>query len=452
MVVREGLPTKMGFLFAAAGAAVGLGALWRYPHLTTLDGSGYAILYAGAWLLAALPLLLAEFALGHGRPRNVVDAYANSAPWGWGWAGRLQVVGALLTLAIVAVVGGWVLRYAMAAFTAPYEDDPAGHFARIREGPDALLACLAFVAIAVALSSRGIRRGLLPVALVGVPLAVMLVMGLAVFANFSDGGDTSWQDYAAPHFGSLAPGDGASALATALVATGLGTGTMATLAAAHGDPLRLSRKGLTIAFYALFAVAVLGLFLAPLLTAEGLANGEGSGGDAGYGGMFATASAAFASIGGTTGGVLAGSFYLALLLLALAAAVALLEVPVSYLLDRYEDWGRWRAALLPGMLAFVAALPMVVNGDHLENMTVFLAEVLAPVVGLLLALRVAWIQPALLRNLSAGGRHLAPVLRPYLGVVVPLAMAFLLVLGMGDFLATTGTIERGSGGLWRLVP
>ncbi len=435
------------------GAVAGLGVLWRYPHLSGLEGSAFLMVYAAAWVLLALPVVLGELALGHGRPRNVVDGYQNSAPRGWGWAGRVQAVGALLLFVLVAVVGGWAGRYAVDAFTAPYADDPAGHFAAIEEGPAALVSTFLFMAGAAFLAVRGFRRGHTPLALVGVPTAILLLVGLATYANFQDGTDASWASYLVPHFGDLEASDYTSALLTALLATGAGTGVLATLAAAHRDPLRLPRKSLHLLFGALALIIAVCLFLIPLLESEGLTDAAADAPDAGYGGFFTTASGLFGAIGGTTGGVLAGAFYLSVVLLALSAAAALLEVPTAYLLDRYEPWPRWRAALAPALVAFAAALPFAIEADRLKDLESFLSGVLGPLAAIALAVRVAYVQRPLLDGLTVGtGRPLAFLLRPWLGYAVPAILLVLALLGSMGFLAGTGLLERGEAGLWRLVP
>src|SRR5690625_4523740 len=110
---REQWTSKLGFILASAGAAIGLGAIWKFPYVTGMSGGGaFFLIFVVFTLVIGLPMLISEFIIGRGTGREAISAYKKLAPDSvWVWIGRLGVLGCFLLLTFYSVVGGWVLIY-----------------------------------------------------------------------------------------------------------------------------------------------------------------------------------------------------------------------------------------------------------------------------------------------------------------------------------------------------
>src|SRR5690625_5354706 len=109
--------TKLGFILSSAGAAIGLGAIWKFPYMTGMNGGGaFFLMFIGFTIIIGLPLLIAEFLIGRRAQQEAVSAYNTLAPnSGWSIIGRWGVVGAFILMSCYSVVGGWVLIYSLLA-------------------------------------------------------------------------------------------------------------------------------------------------------------------------------------------------------------------------------------------------------------------------------------------------------------------------------------------------
>src|SRR5699024_1133111 len=112
---KEQWSSKIGFVLSSAGAAIGLGAIWKFPYMTGMNGGGaFFLLFIIFTLVIGLPILIAEFIIGRGSQKEAVSAYRSLAPnSGWSFIGIWGVVGAFLLMSFYSVVGGWVLIYSI---------------------------------------------------------------------------------------------------------------------------------------------------------------------------------------------------------------------------------------------------------------------------------------------------------------------------------------------------
>ena len=111
--------SRIGFILSAAGSAIGLGAIWKFPYTAgTNGGAVFFMLFLLFTVLIGLPVLLAEFYIGRKSGKNAVDAFRTLAPGSqWPWVGRMGVVACFVLLSFYSVVGGWVLNYVVHAFS-----------------------------------------------------------------------------------------------------------------------------------------------------------------------------------------------------------------------------------------------------------------------------------------------------------------------------------------------
>ena len=119
MANQEQWTSKIGFILAAAGSAIGLGAIWKFPYMAGTNGGGiFLLLFILFTLLIGTPILIAEFIIGRNAQKDAVSAYRQIAPKKpWFLIGYGGVIASLILLSFYSVVGGWILSYLVRSFS-----------------------------------------------------------------------------------------------------------------------------------------------------------------------------------------------------------------------------------------------------------------------------------------------------------------------------------------------
>lgn len=432
-------------VLALLGAGLGV-TLLRFPLASATHGAWFLAIAVASLALFGLPLLVGEAALGRFRRRNAVDAFG---PGAWKALGGLVALGALALAAVVAVLAGWAGRLVVDSWSDGWFDDPDRHIRLLSAGPDALLAMLLVVGAVTAVAMRSASTGRGSRGLVGA-LAVaslLLLAGLAAWSNLRSGAGDGRDALFAFDLDVLGWRLAFSAMLAGLLPALLATGVVATLSAGVHDRALPRDAGLAVVYIAL-GIGTAVLFLAGLAGAHGTTL-------AGAGGLeaFTELPALLVADGDWEGGLAVGLFFTALLLAALVALLALLEVPATWLRESFPSWTQPRALLGAGLAAALVAVPLCFGADLVQHAGETVAWVMAPLAGLLVATHVGWARPEVLDGFRVGdARHpLDRVLLPVLRYAIPPVMALLLVAGTLGLLRSVGWAD-GSGGLWALAP
>ncbi|WP_232686090.1 sodium-dependent transporter [Halobacterium zhouii] len=429
---RESWKTRIGFILAAVGSAVGLGNLWRFPWMTGENGgAAFLLVYLGVVLLVGVPGLLAEFVIGRGARRNPVGALSElSDSSSWSAFGHLFVVSAVVLLSFYSVVGGWILRYFFGSITGAYFGNAGTYFGAVSYGVEAVGFHLLFLAATAVIVLRGVRRGIETATKLMMPAIVVLLVALAAWGLTLDGAAAGVAFYLSPDIGYLRANflDILPAAAgQALFTLSLGAGTMLTYASYLGEERSLAADGTAIAALNTFVGVLAGLVVFPILFA--LAGGAGSGGP---GALFVSLAGAFATL--PYGQVVGVLFFGVVALAALSSSISMLEIPVSFLVDEY---GVSRRAAVGGLVSLFA-----VTGSALALEPAAFGFVAGTLVNLLLTgglvgfmLFAGWVLGAdAVDELRRGAGPLARSLStPWLyavGVVLPVFLIFTFVSGL----------------------
>ena len=205
MAEQESWTSRIGFIFAAVGSAVGLGNIWSFPFQTASNGgAAFIVVYLVAVFLIGFPAMLVEFVIGRRSERNPVDAFADLGYGGWTIAGALGAFTSFATLAFYSVVGGWVLIYIVGSATGAYFGDAAAYFGSVASGPTALAAHAVFMAITIGIVALGVTGGIERTTKVMVPSIFVLLIGLAIWVFTLPGAGAGYSYYLSPDFGELA--------------------------------------------------------------------------------------------------------------------------------------------------------------------------------------------------------------------------------------------------------
>ncbi|MCD2199899.1 MULTISPECIES: sodium-dependent transporter [unclassified Halobacterium] len=338
MTERETWATRLGFILAAVGSAVGLGNIWQFPFKTgTNGGAAFVFVYLLAALLIGLPAILGEFVVGRRANINAVEAFDRLKHPAWTVVGAIGLLTGLWILSYYSVVGGWVIRYVFGSATGAYFGDAAGYFASVSAGWEAIAFHAVFMAITAGIVAFGVEEGIEKATKLMVPSIVVMLVALAVYAFTLDGSAAAYSYYLSPDFGYLANNLGSIvpfAVSQAFFSLSLGMGAMITYASYLGDDDSLPADGSLVVVLNTAVGLLAGLVVIPLLFVQfgGVPDAAAGGGP---GALFVAVAQVFADLG-AAGQALGAVFFLVVLIAALSSAISLLEVVTSYVVDNYS--------------------------------------------------------------------------------------------------------------------
>ena len=425
-VRREQWASKLGFLAAAVGSAVGLGNMWRFSYLTAENGgAAFVILYVVMVFVVALPVLLAELMLGRGSRRSPIQALLYYGGGPWQPLGALFVLSGFTILAYYSVIAGWALRYAVEALLGGFWGEPAARFAAMSEGTGAIAWHLIFMAGTIAIVAGGVQKGIERTTLIAMPVLFLVLCALAIYAATLDNGAGGYAYYLQTDFREIFSRVVLTeAAGQAFFSLSLGMGTMLTYASYLSREHHLPNESLTIASVDFLIAFIAGLVVFPLIFALGLAAQVG---ESTVGALFITLPEAFARMGiaGRPVGVL---FFSALLVGALTSAISLLEVIVASAVDAW-GWSRKTSSLVLGTIVALCGVPAALSIEVLSVMDAVANNVFLIAGGLALSIFVGWKMGDPIAEVGAGASGarwflLWPLL---LRFVVPVVLVFVLI-------------------------
>ncbi|MEH6518253.1 MAG: sodium-dependent transporter [Halioglobus sp.] len=404
--------SRLAFIMAAVGSSVGLGNFWRFPFEAGRNGGGaFVITYLICILLIALPLLLAEFAIGRRGQQSAVGSYKRvaelsnrSSAWrAIGWFGMVVV---FLILSYYSVIAGWIMAYipiiASGKLTGASASDVGQIFANLLASPWILTAGHAvFMAVTTFIVARGIKGGIeLAVKILMPAFFVMLLLitiASAIIGDFAAGASF----LLTPDFSKITPLVVLSATGQAFFTLSLSGALMVTYGAYSTGDVNLPRVGLTVALSDTLVAVMAGLAIFPIVFAFGLDAAEGPGL------LFVTLPVAFAQMGG--GGLVFGLvFFLLALFAALTTSISLLEVATSWAEEK-AGGHRAKVATILGLLAFLigmlsvlgqnvwsdihplGALKIFEDQGILDTFDTVLGKIMMPLTGVFVAIFAGWV-------------------------------------------------------------
>ena len=426
--------TRIGFILAAAGSAVGLGNIWRFPFLTgESGGAAFLVVYLLLVVGVGVPVLLVEFVIGRRSNRNPIGAFERLGHPGWKVAGAVGAIAAFIIFSYYSVVGGWVIQYVVASFTGGYGADAEAFFLSTASGTNAIAYHGLFMATVAGIVALGIRNGLEKAATVMVPTVVLLLVGLAGYGATLDGAGAAYSYYLAPDLSTIV-GDAVSILPAAagqaFYTLSLGMGIMITYASYIGEDRNLLQDAGVIVVLDTAIAILAGLVVFPFLFTQGIDPGEG-----GAGSIFISLAGAFQQL--PSGTLLGGVFFLMLLVAALTSAFSIFEVVVSYVTDTF-DVDRVPTALGMAAVLFVVGIPTAIDLTYLDAYDLFANNILLILSGLLLSIFIGWVYAGeaveeLGKGRTSDGR-IEAVWLTTLRYVVPIVLAITLALSVRDYI------------------
>jgi len=352
--------SKIGFILAAAGSAIGLGNIWRFPYVTGENGgAAFVLIYILFVVFIGTSVMLAELSIGRSTARNPVGAFAMLAPNSW-WrlVGILGVATGIGILSYYSVIAGWTLGYFFKTIVGTFShvttsDKSVEIFTSFVGNPLLAVGFLfVFIALTAYVVMGGIAAGIEKWSKILMPMLLVLLLLLTIRSVTLPGAGEGLAFYLKPDFSKIGAGAIGKALGQALFSLSLGMGTMITYGSylSKRDNLVVS-AGYVCLFDTVIAI-IAGLMTFPALFSMGLdpAGGPGL--------VFVVLPSIFAKMPG--GAFFGAGFFLLLTVAALTSTISLLEVPVAYLVDE-KRWTRKKAVLAMASLAFVLGIPSALS-------------------------------------------------------------------------------------------
>jgi NSS family neurotransmitter:Na+ symporter len=352
-IQRELFGTRLGFVLAAVGSAVGLGNMWRFPYrVAEGGGAAFVTLYVILTLVLGIPLMLCEFSVGRRTRLSPIGAMRREGGGLWPLVGFLGVLTGFLILSYYSVIAGWVVRYGIEGILTGFSADPGAHFTEVTTGFAPILYHIAFMAVTIAIVSVGIEKGIEKASLILMPVLFTIVAGLAFWAFTLPGSAEGYSFYLTPSISELLdPATLAEAGGQAFFSLSLGMGAMLTFASYLSRHENLNREATTIAFSDFGVAFVAGLVVFPVIAALGLQSQVSA---STVGALFIALPGAFTEMG-AVGRVVGIAFFFALTVGAITSAVSLLEVVTASMIDEFKIT-RKPAAIGAGILILLVGI------------------------------------------------------------------------------------------------
>ena len=430
MSQRETWATRVGFIIAAIGSAVGLGNIWQFPFKTATNGGAiFLVVYLAAVFAIGFPAMLAEFVLGRRTHLNVIDAFEQLGHREWRIVGGLSLLTGFWILSYYSVVGGWVIRYIIGSVNGAYFGAPAEYFGAVSAGPEAVAFHAIFLVITIGIVALGVENGIERATKIMVPSIVVIMIALAVWAATLVGSAEGYAYFLEPDFSVLLANAGdivPFAVGQAFFTLSLGMGIMITYSSYIGEDDHLPIDGGSIVVVNTLIGVLAGLVVFPILFSIGVSPDT-----SGPAAIFIAMASAFGQL--PAGRLLGVVFFGVVLIAALSSAISLLEVTVSYFVDN-RGMSRVKLSAFVGVGLFVLGLPSAWDTAWLGWFDTLAYKLFLPVAVLLLLIFVGWIlsQDAL-DELAQGAASGLPIFGPFwLWMIRTLViLGVLLTLGLG---------------------
>lgn len=445
---RESWSSHLGFILAAAGSAIGLGTLWKFPYVTGENGGGiFVLIYIICTFFIGIPVFIAELVLGRKAQRGAVGVFAtlanNSAVWKT--AGWLGVISSFLIMSFYSVLAGWGLNYVFMSLSQFYENlstkEISGVFDILASSADITLFWhFAFTALTAAVVYRGIRQGIEYWSRFMTTGLFIILVGMCLFALTLDGFWEGFYFIFYPDVSRFKPSAAIEALGLSFFTLSLGQGIMLT----YGSYMRrtddIPKTGLIIGVMIVLVSLLAGLMIFPIIFTFGFAP------EAGPGLVFKTLPVLFAQLPGAL--FISTSFFILFVFTALTSAVALIEVVAANFTDLL-GWSRHKAVLVTSISCALFGIPsalsntntLFANWPAIYGQTFFstvddiVSLWLLPIGGLMVAIFTGWfLDKEISREEFDSGTTLKWMWRPWLFFmrwVAPIAIIFIILQRSG---------------------
>lgn len=445
---RSSFSGRIGFVLAAAGSAVGLGNLWRFPYLAAKYGGGiFLLVYLILAVTFGFGLMITEVAIGRKTGLSAIGAYRKLNKK-YAFIGWLSALVPIIIFPYYSVIGGWVVKY-FAEFISGNGNAAAGSefFNQfVAEPVQPVLWLAVFIAVTALVVLFGVEKGVEKASKIMMPVLVLLTLGVAIYTITLPGAWDGVLYYITPDFSKFSVNTVLGAMGQLFYSMSLAMGIMITYGSYMKKDVNLEASVKQIEWFDTGIAFLAGLMIVPAVFI--FSGGDESALQAGPGLMFITLPKVFNSM--PMGNVIGSAFFLLVLFAALTSAISLMETVVSLFQDKFH-WNRKLTCLLVLVGAFLLALPSSLGFGALDfiqplGMSIldffdFISNsVLMPIVALMTCLFVSLVVKT--KSISDEVKLSSPFKREKLFVVVIryVAPIFILLILISSVMNSLGWI------------
>ncbi len=440
---RSNFTSRLGFILAASGSAVGLGNIWRFPYLAAQYGGGtFLLCYIILAVTFGFSLMIAEIALGRKTGLSAIGAFSSLNK-------RYRFVGVLAALVPViiypyySVIGGWVIKYFFTFLTggvqAAAEDT---YFTGFISGvSEPILWFCIFAVLTAVVVICGVEKGIEKVSKIMMPLLVVLTVCISLYVLTIDGAMDGVKYYIMPHMSDFSLKTVLSAMGQLFYSMSLAMGIMITYGSYMKKTTNLESSVRQIEIFDTGIAFFAGLMIIPAVFA--FSGGDPSALNAGPGLMFITLPKVFASM--KFGGILGTVFFVLVFFAAVTSAISLMETIVSILMDLFH-WSRRTTSILVFVYCVLMGIPSSLGfgiWDFIQPLGMSILDawdfisnsILMPIVALLTCFFVGFvikpqtiIDEACAEGAAFKGKHLFTVIIKWVAPIILVAILISSIL------------------------
>ena len=439
---HEHWSSKIGFILATAGSAVGLGALWRFPYVAGTNGGGaFVFLYLLFTFLLGFPVFIAELIIGRKTQKSAVLAYSSLSKGSENWRGLgwLNFLTSLIILSFYGVVAGWVLSYVFMSLgnfsqgKTPEQIQMVFH--TLYESPWINLFWFGlFLLINLGIVSSGIKKGIEHWSKILMPLLFLFLIALFIFSTTLPGFTDAVRFIFLPNFANLGPDGVLTALGMAFFTLSVGYGIIVTYGSYMKKTENIPKNGCYVAIMTVFVSLIAALVIFPIVFTYNLPP------EGGPGLVFQTLPVLFAKMPATI--LLSTTFFLLMLFATLTSTISLLEILVANIMEVF-DVKRTKACIYLSLLAFIIGIPSAFSGsgtlfpkweaiygkNFFSMMDYITLSWFTPIAALLTIIFVGWnLKKEMLFDEFSSGTNLRFLARPWYFIIKFVAPAVVLFI------------------------
>lgn len=352
--------SKMGFILAAAGSAIGLGNIWKFPYITYQNhGGAFVLVYLFGIAAIGMPIMVAEMMVGRRTQKNAVGAFRELGGGKWKFVGALGVITGFILLSYYSVVAGWTLEYFLksvnGAFEGLTESEVGAEFGAFVGDPfKQIFWHFIFMALTVGVVIAGVAKGIERVTKALMPMLFIIMLILVIQSFMTGGGGQALHFLFRPSFSELTVDSVLEAVGHSFFTLSLGMGAIVTYGSYMGKGDSLPKSALVVCGLDTLIALMACLVIYPIIFSFNLVPTRSAGI------LFTTLPVIFTKM---PGGALFGPlFFILVAFAALTSTISLLEVVVAYFIDELK-WKRQQATLILGGAIFaIGILPALSNG------------------------------------------------------------------------------------------
>jgi NSS family neurotransmitter:Na+ symporter len=450
--VQKNWSSRLVFLLAAVGAAVGLGNIWKFPYTAGVSGGGaFVLVYTGAVLAIAIPIVMAELLIGRRARRSPVEAFIKlardaGASTGWQITGWVNLGAAFLILSFYSVIAGWAIAYIpkllSGEFTGADATATSAQFSDMLASPwELVLWHSIFMSLSVFIVARGVQKGIESAVKLLMPALFIMLLMMVVYAALEGDMERAVDFLFAVDFAKVDGGVVLNAVGQAFFSVSVSMGILIAYGAYLPETVSIPRSAAIIAFADTLVAILAGLAIFPLVFGNHLDPAEGPGL------IFVTLPIAFGNM--PLGWLFGALFFVLVVFAALTSQIALME-PVVAWAQTTRQIRRSVTAGAIGLAAWLVGLATVLSFNVLSDfkplpfgplegrtlfdlLDFFTSNVMLPVGGILIAVFAGWVMSAsnTREELGLPDGPLFLAWQFLLRFVAPLALATVLWGGMG---------------------